>query len=230
MGTDGHYYHKHVIIPKLLALLDLSSSLLDLGCGQGILARHLQKDTPYLGIDISPSLIRHAQRLSKHTFMVADLTKPLQLKQSFAQAVCLLSLQNMAQPYELIKNAHLALESNGRFICVLNHPCFRIPRQSSWNYDEKKQIQYRRIDAYSSPMHIPIQTHPGSTDRSQDTWSFHFPLSTYSTWLKNAGFMIEEIAEWHSDKVSTGKMARAENRSRAEFPLFLTLVARVNKK
>ncbi len=78
---------------------------------------------------------------------------------------------------------------------------------------------------YSSPLKIPIQTHPGSTDRSSDTWSFHFPLSSYASWLQEAGFVIETIAEWHSDKISTGAKARIENRSRKEFPLFLTLSA-----
>ena len=44
--------------------------------------------------------------------------------------------------------------------------------------------------------------------------------------LKEAGFFIELNEEWCSDKKSTGKMAKVENRCRSEFPLFLTFVAK----
>src|SRR5262249_49920639 len=108
---------------------------------------------------------------------------------------------------------------------VLNHPCFRIPRQSSWQVDSEKKIQYRRLDRYLSPMQIPINAHPSKGERSATTLSFHHPLSAYSQWLRDAGFVISCMEEWCSDKVSTGSAAKMENRSRAEFPLFLTLLS-----
>ena len=76
-----------------------------------------------------------------------------------------------------------------------------------------------------TPLKIPIQTHPSQQDLSPSTWSFHRPLSAYSAALKQAGFMIDQIEEWCSDKQSIGKMASMENRSRKEFPLFLALSA-----
>ncbi|MFS8563077.1 MAG: hypothetical protein LVR00_01585 [Rhabdochlamydiaceae bacterium] len=124
-----------------------------------------------------------------------------------------------------MKNAHLLLKPQGKLLIVLNHPCFRIPRQSSWGVDEPKKLQYRRIDRYLSPLKIPIQTHPGKQHDSQETWSFHHPLSDYTRWLQEAGFTIEIIEEWISDKTSTGGHAKMENRSRAEFPLFLAILA-----
>jgi hypothetical protein len=107
----------------------------------------------------------------------------------------------------------------------MNHPCFRVPRQSSWGVDEQKKLQYRRIDRYMEPLKIPIQTHPGQGDKSPQTWSFHHPLSTYVEGLSKSGFVIEKIEEWLSDKLSTGGKAKMENRSRLEFPLFLTIYA-----
>ena len=107
---------------------------------------------------------------------------------------------------------------------VLNHPAYRIPRQSSWGIDDARKIQYRRIDKYMSPMDIPINMNP--SDRSSPiTMSYHYPISTYSKMLKDAGFVIDLIEEWTSDKESEGRAARMENRSRAEIPLFLAIKA-----
>lgn len=74
-------------------------------------------------------------------------------------------------------------------------------------------------------MDIPINMNP--SDRgSEVTMSYHFPLSSYSKMLKDAGFVIELIEEWTSDKESQGKAARMENRSRSEIPLFLAIKAK----
>jgi len=41
-------------------------------------------------------------------------------------------------------------------VIVLNHPCFRIPRQSGWGIDEKNKLQFRKVIKYMSPMEIPL--------------------------------------------------------------------------
>jgi SAM-dependent methyltransferase len=226
VGEKGHYYHEHLILPNALRLLDLKphDSLLDLGCGQGVLSRQIPSDVAYTGIDASPSLIQKAKSRSKHKFLVGDLTKPLNVS-PFSHAAMILVLQNIEAYDVAIHNGASALKPGGKFLIVLNHPCFRIPRQSSWGIDSAKQMQYRRIDLYMSPLKIPIQTHPGSTDSSQ-TFSFHQPLSSYVAALAKAGIVIEKLEEWTSDKQSVGAKARMENRSRKEFPLFLALLGK----
>lgn len=229
VGKQGHYFHEKIILPHLLKLLSLNSSsrLLDLACGQGILSRHIPKDVSYTGIDLSASLIRAAKQhqiLKHHVFLTADVTGPLPLKSSFTHATIILALQNIEHPLATLKNAKAHLEPGGKLVIVLNHPCFRIPRQSSWGVDPAKKLQYRRIDRYFSPLKIPIQTHPGKGEDSAHTFSFHHPLSAYTQWLQEAGFKICQMEEWCSDKKSTGAAASYENRSRKEFPLFLTFV------
>lgn len=232
VGKDGHYYHQNVILPGLAHLLNFSNfpepGLLDLACGNGVLARHIPKNIPYVGVDASPSLIKAAQKnaFPKHTFITGDITKPLKLQQKdFSHAAVILAIQNVEHPQSVFANASQYLRKSGRLVIVMNHPCFRIPRQSSWGIDQDKKIQYRRIDRYSSPMSIPIQANPGKGEKSEATWSFHYPLASYSRWLYETGFSIDLIEEWHSDKQSTGKAAKMENRSRAEIPLFLCLAA-----
>jgi len=231
VGEKGHYYHEHVILPNLLKImgLNLKSKVLDVACGQGILARHIPKGIPYFGIDISPTLIQSAKEKADkklHRFQVMDATKPISLSEKdFTHATIILALQNIADPLQVLKNIEKHLAPGGKLFIVLNHPCFRIPRQSSWGIDEAKKLQYRRVDCYLSPLQIPIQTHPGKKDEIQ-TLSFHHPLSSYTKWMKEAGLVIEEMEEWISDKISTGTKARMENRARTEFPLFLTFVCK----
>lgn len=234
VGNEGHYYHQHIIIPGVLRLLSTSKNslppaLLDLACGPGVLARHISANIDYVGVDISPSLIKSAKALdknSKHQYIVADITKAIPLvKKDFSHAAIILAIQNMEHPKEAFLNAAKHLSSRGHLVIVMNHPCFRIPRQSSWKTDEEQKVQFRRIDSYSSKLNIPIQAHPSKGEQSTTTWSFHHPLSSFSQWLFEAGFAIEIIEEWHSDKVSTGKAAKMENKARSEFPLFLAIRA-----
>lgn len=73
-------------------------------------------------------------------------------------------------------------------------------------------------------MEIPINVNP-SDKNSETAMSYHFPISEYSRMLKEAGFVIELIEEWTSDKESQGRAAKMENRSRAEIPLFMAIKA-----
>lgn len=234
VSLEGHYYHREIIIPRVLALLkqypDSKELLLDLACGQGILARHLPEQMDYIGVDASPSLIQSAQTHTpnkKHRFFIHDFIHLLKIpKIQCTHASCVLALQNIPSIPILLQSAWKHLKKNAPLILVLNHPSFRIPRQSTWGVDLAKKLQYRRVDCYMTPLQIPIQTHPSLKNQSQVTWSFHYPLSTYSALLKENGFVIDVIQEWCSNKKSQGKLAAMEDRSRKEFPLFMTLVAR----
>ena len=226
----GHYYHEHVIIPGVLKFLNLkpNDSLLDVGCGQGVLARQIPKNVYYQGIDNAPTLIESAKRLDKnqsHHYSIADATNPLPFeKHDFTHSAIVLALQNMENPEIVFQNISRRLVSTGKLVIVLNHPMFRIPRQSSWGIDEANKLQYRRINRYLSPLKIPITMHPGQSVQTL-TWSFHHPLSDYSKFLKNTGFLIELIEEWTSTRESLGSAAKMENRGRAEIPLFMAILA-----
>ena len=230
LGQSGDYMHTEIIIPKTLALLRLEthSSLLDLGCGQGILARFLPQTVGYSGVDISPSLIAKAKARDSHPghrYSVGDITRPLGLpERSFTHAVSILTIDNIENPKCVFEHAAQILMPQGVFTIVINHPCFRIPRQSGWDVDQKSKLQFRRINRYLTPLKIPITMHPGY-EHSEMTWTFHFPISYYTRVLADSGYVIETMEEWTSDKKSVGKAASMENRARTEFPLFLSIKA-----
>ena len=228
LEDEGHYYHKEIILPYLKPKLKKMKGLLDVGCGQGVLSRQIPKGVKYVGIDNSKSLISEAKKRAKdpnHHFHVQDATQPFELG-PFSHAVQILSLQNMEDPAAVVQNVGANLNQGGTYILVLNHPCFRIPRQSSWEYDEGKKLQYRRVDRYMEPLEIPIQMKPSQKEKSPTTLSFHHSLADITKWLKASGLCIIDLDELISQKTSTGGRAKAENRCRKEFPLFMALHCR----
>lgn len=236
VGEAGHHYHAQVILPFLHHHWKVSEgeSVLDLGCGQGVLARFLGPKVKYVGVDAAAALIKTAQKnqTELQRYVVADVTQPiantiepakkdLSIKQ-FDHAVCMLALQNMEQPAECIKNISEQLKPGGTALLILNHPCFRIPRQTGWDTNPATKVVYRWINKYLSFQEIPIRMHPGQK-QSPITWSYHFALQDLFGWLKDARLVTTNLTELTSDKESQGKKAKAENRGRAEIPLFMVL-------
>ncbi len=229
VGEKGHFFHQNLVLPNTLKLLKLAEGdrLIDIACGQGVLARRLPEKVKYLGIDASKNLIDEARKMDKsgsHKYLVADATAELPTKEIFNKAAIILALQNIKEAELAIKNVGKVLEKEGELLIVLNHPCFRIPRQSSWEVDKTNKMQYRRINRYMTPMEIPINAHPGQ-ENSPLTWSFHHSIEDYANYLFINGFLIKKIEEWTSDKKSEGKAAKMEDRARDEFPMFMAILA-----
>ncbi|MBN8419959.1 MAG: methyltransferase domain-containing protein [Verrucomicrobia bacterium] len=229
IGERGSELYQAVVIPGALNLLapKRGERVLDLGCGQGVFSRALaQAGCQVTGVDAAPTLIQKARTypvkppvryLARDAAQIEDLGE-------FDAASAILCVQNMEHLDVVSAAAAKVLKPGGRMLWVVNHPAFRIPRQTSWGNDEATKIQYRRIDAYSSTLSIPIIMHPGRPD-SETTTSFHRSLQTLTGTGFSAGLRLAGMEEWYSHKESQpGPRAGAENRARKEFPLFLALL------
>lgn len=231
VGSHGTDYHRKILMPNASRLLGLKKGdqVLDLACGQGVFSRYLFKSRyEVVGLDASEELVAFARERSDKSirFCVGDAGKTGVLKnETFSGAACILALQNMEKLDPVFRNVARWLEPGGRFVMVLTHPCFRIPRQTHWGWDGAKKMEYRRIDLYSTPTRIPILTPPFA--KSKDfTWTYHRPLQSYFESLSRAGLCVDAMEEWQSHKESEpGKRARAENRARKEIPLFIAVRA-----
>jgi ubiquinone/menaquinone biosynthesis C-methylase UbiE len=231
VGLKGSEYQKAVIFPGALELMQLkkSDAVLDLACGQGVYSRYLsQRKMKVTGLDTSEEMIRFAQSRSDSSIRYeqgdAQDSQTLPGK-TFDAVVCLLALQNIESIAPVMRNVKRWLKPGGRFVMVTTHPCFRIPRQTHWGWDEQKKIQYRRVDLYGSESAIPILT-PPFTQSQSFTVTYHRPLQGYFQVMNEAGLCVDGLEEWTSHKTSEpGKRSKAENRARQEIPLFLALRA-----
>jgi ubiquinone/menaquinone biosynthesis C-methylase UbiE len=231
VGLKGSEYQTAVIFPGALQLMQLKkgATVLDLACGQGVFSRYLsQRKMKVTGLDTSEEMIRFAQTRSDLAvrFEHADAQDPKALQgKTFDAVVCLLALQNIESLLPVMRNVKRWLKPGGRFVMVTTHPCFRIPRQTHWGWDEQKKIQYRRVDLYGSETAIPILT-PPFVDAESFTVTYHRPLQSYFQALAEAGLCVDGLEEWTSHKTSDpGKRSKAENRARQEIPLFMALRA-----
>src|SRR3712207_1374507 len=65
VGASGSRHHRQLAIPALLELLEPQpgQAVLDVGCGQGVLAPHIARaGALYTGVDASEQLLRFARR------------------------------------------------------------------------------------------------------------------------------------------------------------------------
>lgn len=231
VGEEGSYYQREIILPRTLQMLDLQKGdrVLDLACGQGVFSRFLHsKGIRVEGLDSSTELIQCAQSrsASEICFHVNDSCNPNALEgEKFDAVVCILAIQNIDPLESVFRNVARWLKPGGRFIVVMTHPCFRVPRQTHWGWDEEKRLEYRRIDLYATETPIPILTPPMAKSDIY-TMTYHRPLQSYFKALSEAGLAVDGLEEWVSNKVSQpGSRSRAENRARNEIPLFLALRA-----
>jgi ubiquinone/menaquinone biosynthesis C-methylase UbiE len=235
VGESGSEYHREVVLPGVLRLLNPQAGerLLDIACGQGVLCRLLaQRGAEVTGVDAAAELIDAARQRGPASirYHVADAMKLEFLPESyFNAAACVLAIQNMNPLGPVFAGVSRALVSGGRLVIVMMHPCFRGPKESSWGWDEKAKVQYRRVDRYLLPRKSPIVTHPGIKS-GEYTWTFHKPIESYVKSLRNAGLLIDAMEEWPSHKLSTsGPRAAAENVARKEIPMFLAIRAVKNQ-
>lgn len=234
VGLAGSHHHRKLAIPAVLELLELQAGaqVLEVGAGQGVLAPYIaQAGAFYTGVDVSEKLLRLARRYhgNQGKFLLGDGCRLGRLAglapETFDAVVFLFSIQDMEPLQPVLASAGWALKDGGCVVLLMTHPCFRVPRQSGWGWDERRKLQYRRVDRYLSSLRVPMQAYPGQ--KKGTTLSFHRPLSDYINSLAGCGLFVDSMKEIPTYKVHTAEPnAKAKNLANAEIPLFLGLRAR----
>ncbi|HVH11451.1 MAG TPA: methyltransferase domain-containing protein [Longimicrobium sp.] len=230
VGAGGSDHHRNLAIPALLDLLHPAAGehVLDIGCGPGVLAPHLARaGARCTGVDASRRLVRFARQHhgASGRFVVGDATRLAASTElqagGFDAAVFLLSIQDIDPLEDALASAAWALRDGGRIVLLMTHPCFRIPRQSGWGWDEGRQLRFRRVDSYLNRLAVPMKAHAGGGA----TRSYHRPLAAYVNGLAECGLYVDHVREIPRPSESPGPHARAERRASEEIPLFLGLRA-----
>lgn len=254
VGAEGSDHHRKLAIPTVLELLDLreGEKLLDVGSGQGVLAPYAARDgVSYTGVEISPRLLEIAQKRHKGAgrFFLGDARQLRDIDglkpASFDAVVFLLSIQDMNPLEEILPASASMLRDGGRMVLLMTHPAFRIPRQSGWGHDQQRDLRFRRIDTYLTPLAVPMKQYSDVNrgnrgnrapqknaprrnetprdDRQGVSISFHRPLSQYVNVLAACGMLIDAMREVPSEPENASPQ---ESRANAEIPLFLGIRAR----
>ena len=229
--SDKDSYQKAVILPNMLRLLDIKKgqTILDIACGQGFFSREFyKKGGNIIGVDASSKLIELAKKHSPKEirYYTAPADKiPITLPHSVDFVTIVLAIQNIENVSGVFQECRRLLKPAGKLLIVMNHPTFRVPKMSSWGWDEKEKKQYRRIDRYLSELKEKIQMHPGKNP-GVVTVSFHRPIQYYSKLLQKNNLAITRIEEWISHKKSQpGPRGKGEDLARHEIPLFMAIEA-----
>jgi ubiquinone/menaquinone biosynthesis C-methylase UbiE len=224
-------FQSEVILPNLLenmADLKTNSSILDLGCGQGFFSKILANRLRVTGVDISKELIEIAKTNSpKSRFYVSKAQEINFLKNAeFDNVLTVLALQNIGSLFVTSSQVYRVLQKNGFWFLVLNHPCFRQPKHSSWRFDLQSMLQYRQVDKYLTAYKVVLDMNPGQTNKDLkiETFSYHYSLSDLCKVFFENGFMIADLQEWISHKTQDqGPKTPALEKARKEIPMFLYL-------
>lgn len=237
LKDEDNYQHK-VILPNILRLLNIKEGevLLDLGCGQGFFMEKIfdkYSNTKIYGIDLSSKLLEIAESKffkNKNAFLKqTDAINLSHIKNtSIDKVYSVLALQNMSDLDAVIKEVKRVLKKTGRCIFVINHPSFRIPKESDWKFDNNINKQGRVVFNYMTDKKYIIDLNPGLKamgQKTEETISFHHPLQFFSKIFNKNDMAISRIEEWISHKKSSEGSGRqkAEDDARKEIPMFMCL-------
>ena len=211
---DGDYFHNVLIFPHLLKLISPKKNerILDLGCGNGVLARLLAtKGANVLAVDFCESFLTKARARTKNLdlfveYKLLDLTDRATIRNSlckwkFDKAVCSLAIHAIADITPLVESLPEMLKSNGTVTLALLHPYFNsgeIEVRLPLDYDDNQCGILRKT--YIKPMAIMRK---GKLQQPIPHPNFHRPLSYILNQFFLAGFVLDECIEPTSNSDST---------------------------
>lgn len=202
---EGDLWHRALIDPPVLRLLGAVAKhrVLDIGCGNGYLARKLARLGAHVtAIDGSSALIILAKKREGRdplgvTYHVADAAHLDMLEtDSFEIVLSNMSLMDIADAEGAVREAARVLKPLGRFIASLSHPCFDVISASAWVVERTDFTitVWRKVSRYREVFQGWAQWKLGP-DAFHQTPAYHRPLSWYFRVLQEAGFVVTALEE-----------------------------------
>jgi SAM-dependent methyltransferase len=213
--SPGHDYYWRFHRDIFLDLVPAAArATLDLGCGEGRLARDLSRlGHSVVGVDRSPAMIAAARAASPAIrFEVADAVALPFPDESYDCVVAFMSLQDIQDLEGVVGEAARVLAEGGRLCFAVVHPLNSAGKFASNEADAPFVIAGSYLDRSS---YSDWQMRDGL----QMTFvSEHRSIAAYTGALASAGFLIERLAE-----PALPEYAVADERSRRwkRLPLFL---------
>jgi SAM-dependent methyltransferase len=213
--TPGHDSYWHFHRDLFLELVPPAGRrTLDLGCGEGRLARHLKTlGHAVVGVDASAALVAAAREadpeLEAH---VADAAALPFADAEFDLVVAFMSLQDVDDLGAAVREAARVLDDGGRLCLAIVHPL-----NSAGAFDAKEPDSAFVIDG----SYLDVSYYADELERDGLEMTFtsaHRPLEVYTEALADAGLLIERLRE---PAVPEAAITQPSTRRWQRLPLFL---------
>jgi SAM-dependent methyltransferase len=218
-GADAEYEEQ--ILPLARECLAGAARVLDIGTGEGQIARRAVRDGATLVVGVDPTMAQLATARERaggvHYARSSADALPFPNGSFDAVVVCLV-FEHITDHRPAIAEIARVLAPGGRFAFFLNHPLLQAPN-SGWIVDHILDEQYWRIGPYLVEDVSMEELAPGIV-----LPFVHRPLSQYVNAMAAHGLLVERMEE---PMPPDGFLARApEYRDAATIPRLLLMVAR----
>ncbi len=211
-GETFSIYH-NLLVPYLFYYVGNVTGLtvLDAGCGEGIIARLLaDQGAKVTAIDVSPRLVELARMQdipNRIFYQVHDLSQSLpQYKDSFDVVVSNLVLNDVPDYKGFAATLGTVTKPGGRLVLSLNNPYSAVVRDKMHNY----------FDAGTAVLY------QGLVRWGVEVYFYHRTLEEYITAFRDAGFLLRSLSDVRvTEEMMRDGSLRAPQHS--YFPFFMVL-------
>jgi SAM-dependent methyltransferase len=218
--TPNHDSYENFHRDQFLSLLPAPGRLtLDIGCGEGRLARDLHAlGHRVQAIDASATLVAQAHEADRHIPVCQADAAALPFPDGHADlAVMFMSPQDLDDLEGAIREAFRVTEPGGRLALATVHPINSAGKFSSEDADSPFVMRGSYLDTFR---YMDRFEHDGL---GMTFHSDHRPLEIYVSVLLDAGFVIEALRE---PAVPDAAVRRPASKRWQRIPLFLHIRAR----
>jgi 2-polyprenyl-3-methyl-5-hydroxy-6-metoxy-1,4-benzoquinol methylase len=208
-GNEGNRFHRRLVAPAVERLLALQPGerVLDVACGNGVLARRLAAlGGRVTAVDFSPTLIEKAQQRGQPDgepiqYCVVDATDEEALaalgEEQFDAVVCTMALMDMPAIAPLYRAVRRLLAENGRFVFATAHPAFNSsnPVFVAEQADHGGRLATTTAVKISAYLSIPPAKTVGAVGEPVPHTYYHRPLHQLLGEAFAAGLVLDALEE-----------------------------------